>query len=301
MTARLATLALAALLLGGCGGDGDGDEPAEIAFVSSREGVYSIYLMSAEGKGQRRLTEGEVTTGETPSGLFYEVEPAWSPDGTQVAFSSRREGNFDVYVARADGTGTRRLTSAPADESAPSWSPDGTRIVYQRGNPSDLWVMDADGSGARKLARLDANEHDPAWSPDGDWIAYQLRRPGTPLAEIHLVRPDGTGGRRLTTVRGQSASPAWSPDAALVAFAAKPTGGPDYDIYTVRVDGTRLRRITDSAADEFEPAFSPDGSEIAFDRGGAIALVRPGEDVRELTDPEGNDGSPAWRKVPVNT
>ena len=298
MTARLAPLALAALLLGGCGGGGD--EPAEIAFVSSRDGVYSIYVMSADGKGERRLTEGEAPTGESPSGLFYEVEPAWSPDGTRVAFASRRRGNFDIYVMRADGAGTIRLTSAAADESSPSWSPDGKRIVYQRGNPSELWVMEADGSVARKLARLDASEHDPAWSPDGDWIAYQLRRLGTPLAEIHLVRPDGTGGRRLTTVRGQSASPAWSPDGGQVAFAAKPTGGRDYDIHTVRIDGARLRRITDSPVDEFEPAFSPDGSEIAFDRGGAIAVVRPGDEVRELTDPDDNDGSPAWRRAPVS-
>jgi TolB protein len=293
VNSRLAPLALALLLASGCGG---GDEGDEIAFVSSREGVYALYLMGAGGGGQHRLTEEELPGGETPSGLFFEVEPAWSPDGTRIAFASRRGGNFDIYVTGADGTGTRRVTSAGVDEASPTWSPDGSRIAYQRGNPSDIYVMNADGTGQRRLGRLEGHELDPAWSPDGRWIAYQLRRPGTPLAEIRLIRPDGTGGRRLTTLDRQSSAPAWSPDSTRIAFSTNAgSDGANFDIYTVRADGKGLRRITNAPEDEFEPSFSPDGSELAFDRGGAIMVLRPGEDVRELTDAEDNDGSPVWR------
>jgi Tol biopolymer transport system component len=294
--ARLAPLALAALLAAGCGGSEEGDE---IAFVSSRDGVYAIYLMNADGAGVHRLTDEELTTGETPSGLFFEFEPAWSPDGTKIAFTSRRGGSFDIYVTGADGTGTRRLTSTRADEANPTWSPDGTRIAYERGNPADLWVMGADGSDQHRFAALDAEEHDPAWSPDGNWIAYQVRRAGTPLAEIHLVRSDASGGRRLTTLGRQSSAPAWSPDSRRIAFATNAgSEGANFDIYTVRVDGKGLRRITNAPEDEFEPSFSPDGRELAFDRAGAVMVTRPGEDVRELTDAENNDGSPVWRPQP---
>ena len=295
MDRRLTVVALAALaLVPGCGG---GDERGEdIAFVSSRDGVYAIYLMDAEGGGQARLTEEEAPSDETPAGLFFEVEPAWSPDGTKLAFASRRSGNFDIYVVGADGTGLRRLTSAKADESSPTWSPDGTRLAYQRGTPPDLYVMNADGSDQHLLAKLESEEHEPAWSPDGTWIAYQLRRAGTPLAEIHLLRANGSGGRRLVALEGQSSGPAWSPDSKRVAFATNAgSEGSNFDIYTVGVDGKGLRRITNSIEDEFEPAFSPDGSELAFDRGGAIVVARPGGDVRELADADDNNGSPAWR------
>jgi TolB protein len=147
------------------------------------------------------------------------------------------------------------------------------------------------------VAKLDASEVDPSWSPDGAWIAYQLRRPGTPLGEIHLIRPDGTGGRRLTSLQ-RSAQPAWSADSRRVALASRGRGN-NFDIYTVGVDGTGLRRITTSPEDEFEPSFSPDGTSIAFDRGGAIVVADAGGDDRTLTDSSNNDGSPVWRPAPA--
>jgi dipeptidyl aminopeptidase/acylaminoacyl peptidase len=280
--------ALAAAALGGCGGS----DATDLAFVSSRDGVYSIYVMGADGGGERRLTEDEATTPETPTGLFFEIEPAWSPDGARVAFASKRRGNFDVYVTGADGKGTRRLTGARADETHPTWSPDGEEIAFQRGNPADLYVK---GPGAaRRLTDGPNSEVDPAWSPDGRWIAYQLRRPGTPLAEIWLVRRDGTGNHRLTALE-RSAQPAWSPDSGRVAFATTAGSRSDFDIYTVGVDGQGLRRITSSPEDEFEPAFSPDGASIAFERGGAIVVSDTGSGVHTLTDGANNDGSAAWR------
>ena len=286
----LAVAAVAAAL-GGCGGGSE--EAAELAFVSSRDGVYTIYVMGANGGGERRLTGDEAPTPDTLAGLFYEIEPAWSPDGSQVAFASRRGGNFDIYVTGADGTGTRRLTSARADETHPTWSPDGTRIAFQRGNPSDIYVMNVDGSNPHRLVQLDANEVDPTWSPDGEWIAYQLRRPGTELGEIHVVAADGSRGRRLTSLQ-RSAAPAWSADGERIAFASRGRGR-NFDIYTVGLDGKGLRRVTTAPEDEFEPAFSPDGGSIAFDRAGAIVVTGADGEEQELTDADNNDGSPVWR------
>src|SRR5689334_13807818 len=112
--------ALCALGLAGCGGS----DAADLAFVSTRDGVYAIYVMDADGGGQRRLTKEEATSPDTPAGLFFGVEPAWSPDGGQVAFASRRGGDFDLYVTGADGKGTRQLTDLKGEETHPSWSPD---------------------------------------------------------------------------------------------------------------------------------------------------------------------------------
>jgi Tol biopolymer transport system component len=282
--------ALCAVALGGCGGS----DPADIAFVSSRDGVYAIYVMADDGGGARRLTKDEATGPETPAGLFFEVEPAWSPDGERVAFASRRGGDFDLYVTGADGKDTRQLTDAKGEETHPSWSPDGERIVFQRGSPAHLWILDVAGGASRQLTRSPDAEVDPSWSPDGRWIAYQLRRPGTPLSEIWLVRPDGTGRHRLTDIE-RSQQPAWSPDAKRIAFATTAGSRKDFDIYTVNANGLGLRRVTSSLLDEFEPAFSPDGASIAFDRGGGIVVTKAGGGVRELTGRENNDGSPDWR------
>jgi TolB protein len=281
--------ALAAVGAAGCGGS----DAVELAFVSSRDGVYSIYVMAADGGGERRLTDSDPTGPETPAGLFYEVEPDWSPDGERVAFASRRGGDFDLYVTGADGKGTRQVTDFAGEETHPSWSPDGTELVFQRGTPAHLWIIGADGGTPRRVTNSPDAEVDPSWSPDGSWIAFQLRRPGTPLSEIWLVRPDGSGKHRLTDIE-RAAQPAWSPDSRRIAVATT-AGRGNYDIYTVDANGKGLRRVTSSPLDEFEPAFSPDGASIAFDRDGAIVVTKAGGGVGELTDAENNDGSPAWR------
>lgn len=299
MTAR-STLAAAAvgcvLLLSGCGGsEPPGDD---LAFVSSRDGDYAIFLMEADGSGEGRLTDeqGDISTAE---GVAFQTEPAWSPDGSRIAFASAREGSFDIYVMNADGTGAERLTTSDAQDHNPSWSPDGTRIAFSRSSDGGkVWLMNADGTGVRRLTGELAEEGEPSWSPDGRWIAYTHRSPGSDVREIWLARPDGSGRRGVTDLRGQSYAPSWAPDSTRLAFS----GGRDgarYDIYTVGVDGKGLRRLSRTPGDAFEPAWSPDGGEIAFSRDGAIVVSTLAGVERQLTDPEDNDSSPAWNPSPA--
>ncbi len=84
------------------------------------------------------------------------MEPAWSPDGTQIAFSSRVEGTFDIYTMSADGSGSRRLTSTKEHDSHPTWSSDGRMIAFAR--DGDIYVMDADGSGAHRISDSQSEE-----------------------------------------------------------------------------------------------------------------------------------------------
>ena len=131
-----------ALLLAACGGSDDSDP--DLLFVSTRDGDYAIYSMSASGDDQQRLTDTEVDP-STPQGLLFQTEPAWSPDGSTIAFASKRSGNSDLYAMDADGSGTRPLTKTKEDDAQPDWSPDGERIVFSRGSPTRLFVMNADG------------------------------------------------------------------------------------------------------------------------------------------------------------
>ncbi len=283
------------LLVSGCGGSGpDGDD---IAFVSSRDSYYALYLMDADGSGQGRLTE-EGGDPSTPGGVQFQTDPAWSPDGTRIAFASAREGSFDIYVMDADGTGTTRLTSSSAQDRSPSWSPDGSRIAFSRSSDGGkVWLMDADGTDVRRLTDEPAEEGEPSWSPDGRWVAYTHRASGTDIREIWVARPDGSRRRGVTTLGGKSYAPDWAPDSTRLAFSAS-RDGVRYGIYTVGADGKGLRRPVRSPGDAFEPAWSPDGGEIAFSRDGAIVVTTLAGVERQLTDPEDNDSSPAWNPRP---
>ena len=283
-------------MLSGCGGS-DGERPLELALVSTRDGDYAIYTMAADGSGQTRLSESEGEEADERNALFFEIEPAWSPDGRRIAFASRRTGSFDIYSVNVDGADLRRLTTTRDQDVHPTWSADGRSIAFQRGEPGRIYVMSADGSGARRLTNDLAEESEPAWSPDDSWVVYVRKTPGTTVRELWLVRPDGSERHKLTAFASSVYDPAWSPDSTRIAFAGN-LDGQVYDIHSVGAGGKDLRRHTQSPDDAFEPSWSPDGRTIAFSRGGSIVTVDLEGSVEEITDPENNDSSPAWNPDP---
>jgi TolB protein len=170
----------------------------------------------------------------------------------------------DIWVANADGSKLRRLTSRRGDEFDPSWSPDGSRIAYRdsrRGvNDNDeIYVMRADGSHQRNLTCSPVNEWSPSWSPDGRLIAFYS-------GEISTMRADGSGARPLLEVEGEY--PAWSPDGRRLAFMSSQPGArgsnPNYDVEVVNRDGSGLRLLSNWPGEDGWPAWSPDGMWIAF-------------------------------------
>jgi Tol biopolymer transport system component len=288
--------ALGAVLVIVCGGCGGGREPRpDLVFVSTRGGDYAIYEMDADGSAQRRLSP-EKGDASSPARLFFQIEPAWSPDASRIAFASRRTGNFDIYAMNADGTGTKRLTSTKDNDTHPTWSASGGRIAFARNE--DIWVMAADGSAAKMVSDPNAEEAAPAWSPDGEWIAYVRREPGTASREIWLMQPDGSRRHRLTPQTNTAATPAWSPDSRRIVFSSNEEG-PTYELFTIGVDGKDLWRVVPTTEDDFEPSWSPDGTKIAYQEAGAIFTVELSDGkVDKLTDSENNDSSPAWNPVP---
>ena len=283
-----------ALAVAGCAGDDESS--SDLAFVSSRDGDYAVFVMAANGGGERRLTEGddELREGESP---FFQIEPAWSADGTKIAFVSGRSGSADIFVMEADGSGTRRLTATKQNDSHPTWEPSGERIAFAR--DGEIYVVNAAGGGERKISDVLVEESEPSWSPDGDWIAYVRRTPGTAIQNVWVMRADGSGRRALTRQDGRAFTPAWSPDSARIVYATNAETDKTYELFTVGLDGKGLRRVAPTAGDNFEPSWSPDGSRIAYQEAGAIFTVElGGGDVEKLTDGANNDSSPAWNPQP---
>src|SRR5207237_4488528 len=213
------TLVVLALLVVAAGCDSSTRRHAALVFVSTRDGDYALYAVDAGGGHEWRLTKAKGDPA-TPAGLFFELQPAWSPDARSIAFVSRRGGRSHVYVMRADGSETRQLTRGPGEDSRPTWAPDGRRIAFVR--EGELYVVPAAGGAPHRLTRgLGGDAGDPAWSPDGKLIAYDYRRPGYSIREIWVVRADGRDARPVTRLGQASALPSWSADGAPVALPSR--------------------------------------------------------------------------------
>ena len=180
----------------------------------------------------------------------------------QIAFTSNRDGNVEIYSMNPDGTGQARLTADPAQDLLPDISPDGTRIAFasERDGNREIYVMNADGSSPVRLTSNPANDSAPRWSPDGSRIAFETNRAGN--FDIAVMNADGTNPQRVTQLASNEQSVAWSPDADRFAVASNRGG--DFEIFVANTDGTGIRALTNNGIADNDPAWSPDGTTIAF-------------------------------------
>jgi Tol biopolymer transport system component len=274
------------------------DTPAPAADGSADRGRIvpaSVYVVNADGTQPRTLTNRP---------LAFDASPAWSPDGTRIAFESTIEGKRSIWVMQADGQGLRRLTDggtqpAPGSDASPTWSPDGSRIAFMsdRDANAELYVINADGQGLRRLTEDPATDGFPAWSPDGARLAFVSDRDGE--LGIWAANADGTGPARLVPGPTAPGRPAWSPDGRQIAFASDRNGA-DLDIWVAPTTAPAAAptRVISSPAQDGEPAWSPDGSRLAFasDRDGAPQVYvasRDGTNPVKLTN-RPRSFAPAW-------
>jgi TolB protein len=294
---RLVVLAaLAALVVAGCGGTSRPKGPPDLIFVSTKDGDYAVFGARADGSHVYRLTK-EKGDPSTPAGLFFQIEPHWSPDGKRIAFVSGRKGHGHIYVMNADGTGTRRVTDSKMDDSHPTWSPDGKTLAFSREGAIFRQAV-AGGPVTRVLKNAPGAAADPAWSPDGKHIAYDYRRPGFSIREVYVMNADGSNAHRLTNLRWVSGYPAWSADGKTIAFMS--TAGGDHahnEIWTIPAAGGKPTQVTTSTTDAIQPAWAPDGS-LGFSVDGAIWVKRNGK-ITRLTEGKENESAPAWNPQPA--
>jgi len=234
-----------------------------VAFVVSSGGDTHIYRANRDGSNEVQLT----------SGPGLRDQPAWSPDGSRIAYRERAAGlGTDIWTMNAtDGSDAQNLTAemGATSQSYPAWSwgPIGgtLRIAFSHseGGQGHIWTMGADGGDKRQLTfSTVAYDDQPAWSPDGTRIAFQRSAPGI-FGSLYWVDANvgGLGAALMPFVvqqlGGPHFSPAWSPDGNLVAFAARDGNG-DYQVFTVWSDGTRIAQRTFLLEQHADPAWIVD-------------------------------------------
>ena len=273
---------------------------AQIAFSSNRDGNWEIYVMNADGRNKRKLTN-------TP---YLEWHPSWSPDGKHIAFTANGDGNMkfwhanlEIYVMNADGGNQQNLTKNFRHDSDPAWSPDGKRIAYVSAmdRNKEIHVMEVDGENQRRLTNS-GNVHihnwEPTWSPDGERIAFTSNRDGN--LEIYVMNADGGNQQRLTNsgdVRIHNWNPSWSPDGERIAFTSNRDR--NSEIYVMNTEGGELQNRTKGIHGD-DSSWSPDGKRIAFvsERNGNKKIYTINadgrRDLKQLTDNPHDDTDPAW-------
>ena len=229
-----------------------------ILFESNRSGRYEIYAINAQGRNLVQVTDSAA------SGAEGSGSPDWSPDGQGIAFSSKRGGDWDLYLLR-DGAESD-LTDFPGEDDKAAWSPDGTQLLFSsvRGDLrwADIFLMSADGSRLIDLTDDNDDDREPIWSPNGEEIAYRSFRDGN--YDLYALDLASHAPRQLTKTDAPvwNASPAWSPDGKWIAFESNRDG--NYDVYIMDNNGAQVRNLTNDPGEDKEPAWSPDGDADRF-------------------------------------
>ncbi len=206
----------------------------QVAFASTRAGLPQVFLANVDGTGVRQLTT--MTDGA--------CQPAWSPDGQQLVFTSPCRGDQDRYPG------------------------------------ASLWLIEADGSGLTPLPTLPGGDFDPAWSPDGASIAYASLRDNASVPHLYLISPLGTDVQQLTEGSARDLQPAWAPTGTQLAFVSERSG--QGELWILPEFGSSALSFSRGPASEMHPDWSHDGKTIVFERkiGGIPRLVAQAFDAR---------------------
>lgn len=256
-------------------------KPGRIVFCSKRSGqwrIWRIWTAHADGPNLKQLSKAPKDA--------HDVDPAFSPDGKSILFTSTRGGKAGVWRMGADGSKAERICDGDQGE----WSPDGKRIVFRR--KERIVIRDLAGGKEKTISPKDwPHCSGPSWSPDGKSVALAARWKGNNA--IFLVSADGGKPTKVYDKKG-ACEPHWSPDGKLLVYET------ETNICTIRPDGTKNRPVTWFGGVQRYARFSPDGKHIVFCQGASergpwelYIIPAGGGTPRKLTEGS-SDMYPDW-------